>query len=78
MEALDIPLLNQNVMDLIAGKEVELPIYNFITGEREKTGKVAKLSDKHGVIIIEGIHGLNEAMTKYIPKEQNLKFISAV
>lgn len=73
LEALDIPLLNQNVMDLIAGKEVELPIYNFITGEREKIGKVAKLSNKHGVIIIEGIHGLNEAMTKYIPKEQKFK-----
>lgn len=73
MEALDIKLLNQNLVDLIAGKEVILPIYNFISGEREKEGNKIKLSERHGVIIIEGIHGLNEAMTKYIPKEQKFK-----
>lgn len=73
LEALDVRLLNQNLVDLIDGKEVELPIYNFITGEREEKGKIVRLSNKHGVIIIEGIHGLNEAMTEYIPKEQKFK-----
>lgn len=73
MKGLDIELLNQNLIDLIAGKEAILPIYNFVTGEREEEGKKAKLSERHGVIIIEGIHGLNEEMTKAIPKEQKFK-----
>lgn len=73
IEGLDIELLNQNLLDLISGKETILPIYNFISGEREAEGIKASLSKNHGVIIIEGIHGLNEEMTKHIPKEQKFK-----
>lgn len=73
LEALDIALLNKNLVDLIAGEEVELPIYNFVSGEREQEGKKASLDSESGIIIIEGIHGLNEAMTKYIPREQKFK-----
>lgn len=73
LAALDIKLLNENLVDLIAGKEVELPLYNFVTGERETEGKKAHLDTQDGIIIIEGIHGLNEAMTQYIPREQKFK-----
>lgn len=70
---MDIKLLNENLVNLIAGKEVELPLYNFVTGEREAEGKKAHLDTQDGIIIIEGIHGLNEAMTQYIPREQKFK-----
>ncbi len=72
IEALDLKLLNENLTDLIAGKEVEIPEYNFISGEREKKGKVMKVPE-NGLIIIEGIHGLNERLTAAIPKENKFK-----
>lgn len=72
IEALDLKLLNQNLTELIEGKEVEIPIYNFVTGEREKVGKMMKVPD-HGIIIIEGIHGLNERLTKEIEREAKFK-----
>ena len=72
IEALDLKLLNQNLTDLIAGKEVEIPEYNFITGEREKVGTKMKVPE-NGLIIIEGIHGLNERLTESIPKESKFK-----
>lgn len=73
IEALDLKLLNQNLRDLIAGKEVEIPEYNFITGEREEQGTMMKVPEKNGVIIIEGIHGLNERLTSEIPRENKFK-----
>lgn len=72
IDALDLKLLNENLRDLIAGKEVEIPEYNFISGEREKVGKMMKVPE-HGLIIIEGIHGLNEKLTAAIPKENKFK-----
>lgn len=72
IEALDLKLLNQNLEDLILGKEVEVPIYNFITGEREKKGKLMKIP-KNGLLIIEGIHGLNEKLTEKIPRKNKFK-----
>lgn len=73
IEALDLKLLNENLRDLVAGKEVEIPEYNFITGEREKEGTMMKVPEKNGVIIIEGIHGLNERLTQEIPRENKFK-----
>lgn len=72
IEALDLKLLNENLTDLIAGKEVEIPVYNFITGEREEKGKMMKVPE-NGIIIIEGIHGLNERLTKDIARENKFK-----
>lgn len=72
IHALDIKLLNENLRDLIEGKEVELPYYNFFTGEREKKGHREKL-EENGIIIIEGIHGLNNKLTEYIPRENKYK-----
>ncbi len=72
IEALDLKLLNENLKELVAGKEVEIPEYNFISGEREKKGKMMKVPE-HGLIIIEGIHGLNEKLTVSIPKKNKFK-----
>lgn len=72
IDALDLKLLNQNLTDLIAGKEVEIPEYNFVSGEREKVGTKMKVPE-NGLIIIEGIHGLNEKLTEAIPKENKFK-----
>lgn len=72
IHALDIKLLNENLRDLIAGKEVELPLYDFFTGERKPVGHMEKL-EEDGIIILEGIHGLNDELTKYIPRENKYK-----
>ena len=73
IEALDLKLLNENLRDLVAGKEVEIPEYNFLTGEREEVGIKMKVPEKNGLIIIEGIHGLNERLTQEIPRENKFK-----
>ena len=58
IDALDLDLLNKNLSSLMDGKETEIPTYNFKTGQREWTGVKIKLPD-NGVLVIEGIHGLN-------------------
>lgn len=73
IEALDLKLLNQNLKDLIAGKEVDIPIYNFVTGERENFYNKIKMPEKNGLIIIEGIHGLNERLTADIDRANKFK-----
>lgn len=67
--ALDLPLFNQQLNELIAGKEVELPKYNFMTGRSEKSGKKLKMGEKD-ILVIEGIHALNPELTSQIPNEQ--------
>jgi uridine kinase len=57
LRAMDINRLNHDVKALLAGREVQLPRYNFITGLSEQ-GKVAKLN-QGDIVILEGIHGLN-------------------
>lgn len=68
---LDIPLFNQNMADLINGKEVEIPRFDFITKKRVKGHKL-KL-DANSPIIIEGIHALNKRMTDLIPSDRKFK-----
>lgn len=58
IDALDLKLLNSNLEKLMTGEEVELPEYNFKTGSREWNGYKVKLPE-NGVLILEGIHGLN-------------------
>lgn len=78
LEALDIDLFNDHLLKLMQGEIVELPYYNFITGKREMRGKLIKIAD-HQPIIIEGIHGLNEKLTKHIPRSVKYKiYISAL
>lgn len=78
IEALDLKLFNQNLKDLLNGEEVEIPTYNFHKGMRDPFGKKMKV-DPDQIIIIEGIHGLNERLTSSIPRQNKFKiYISAL
>lgn len=78
LEALDIKELNKDLHGLLAGEEVELPVFNFVTGKREMSGEKMKIGDRD-VLVIEGIHSLNDAMTYSIDKENKFKiYISAL
>ena len=71
INALDIELFNQNMLDLISGKEVQLPRFDFKLGHRV-LGRKLKVSFSQP-IIIEGIHALNDLLTINIPKHQKFK-----
>ena len=78
LEAIDVELFNSNMTDLLCGKEVDLPTYNFKTGMREYKGKKKKLG-KDDILVIEGIHGLNDKLSYSLPKESKFKiYISAL
>lgn len=64
--ALDLPRLNQDLQDLLDGKEIVLPTYNFQTGKREYDGKTLQLTPET-ILVIEGIHALNPMLTSKIP-----------
>ena len=72
IDAVDVKLFNSNMNDLLAGKEVDLPTFNFMTGHKEYGKRKTKI-DPSQVIVIEGIHGLNDDLTKFIPKEEKFK-----
>lgn len=74
-DALDINLFNQNLSDLIAGLEVDLPKYDFMQGKRVKGRTISVPLDQP--IIIEGIHALNERLTSSIPAHQKFKIFIA-
>ncbi len=78
LEALDIKELNKDLHGLLAGEEVELPVFNFVTGKREMSGEKMKIGDRD-VLVIEGIHSLNDAMTYSIDQSNKFKiYISAL
>ncbi len=78
LEAIDIALLNEHLLDLANGKEVELPIFDFKIGGRKESGIQMKM-EPNDIIVMEGIHGLNPALLPRIPKEQIFKiYISAL
>ena len=78
LEAIDVELLNKDLTALLNGEEVALPTYNFKTGKREYNGITKKLGE-HDVLVIEGIHCLNDALTHRLPKENKFKiYISAL
>ena len=72
INALDLDLFNRIMKDLIEGKEVILPKFDFRTGTRLWQDKPLRIDQNHPVII-EGIHGLNEALTSAIPKDKKFK-----
>jgi Uridine kinase len=76
--ALDLEQFNKDVTDLLAGKEVAMPTYNFKAGQREYLGNTLKL-EKGDILLMEGIHGLNPELTRTIPEEQKFRvFVSAL
>ncbi len=78
LEAIDIEQFNQDMCDLLSGKEIELPTFNFKTGHREYHGNKKKLGPED-ILVIEGIHGLNDKMSYALPVESKFKiYISAL
>ena len=78
LEAIDLELFNQQLVALLNGEEVELPTFDFTDGLRKYLGNKAKLENNQ-VLVIEGIHGLNEKLTAAIPRENKFKiYISAL
>lgn len=76
--ALDLEQFNKDLTDLLAGKEVAMPTYNFERGEREYRGNTLRL-EQNNILLIEGIHGLNPELTKQIPEEQKFRlYVSAL
>lgn len=78
LEALDVELFNKDMSALLAGERVELPTFNFKTGKREYRGKYMQLGPED-VLVIEGIHGLNDQLSYSLPGESKFKiYISAL
>lgn len=77
--ALDIELFNDHMNRLLAGETVEVPEFNFITGKKEYKGKQILTLGEDDVLVIEGIHCLNDAMSYGLPAESKFKiYISAL
>ena len=72
LDAVDIHLFNQNINDLLAGKTVDMPTFDFITGHKV-FGKRFTSIRSNQPIVIEGIHALNEDLTRELPTEQKFK-----
>lgn len=78
LECVDVPLFNQDMVKLLSGETVELPRFNFVTGKREYKGDTMKLG-KEDILVIEGIHCLNDKFSYSLPKESKFKiYISAL
>lgn len=78
IEAIDTKLLNSDIMKLLNGEEIQAPTFNFHTGHKEYLGNTMKLG-KDEILVMEGIHCLNDDLTYLIPKEQKFKiYISAL
>lgn len=76
--ALDLDFFESQLQSLLKGEEVELPKFNFVTGKRENSGKKLRIDD-HMILILEGIHALNPALTPNIPSENKYKvYVSAL
>ena len=75
---LDLPFFEAQMKELIAGKEIEFPRFNFVTGKREMSGKKLRINDNM-ILILEGIHALNPELTAQIPDENKYKiYVSAL
>ena len=78
LEAVDLELLNNHLVKLLNGEEIEMPTFDFKEGHKYYTGEKMKLEDDE-VLVMEGIHCLNDNLTPAIPKEQKFKiYISAL
>lgn len=78
LEALDVPLLNKNLNQLFNEGEAEFPVYDFKIGGRRDVGKTLKMEDRT-ILLMEGIHGLNEGLTPDISANRKYKiYLSAL
>ena len=78
LEAIDVEQFNKDMLALLNGERVELPVFNFKTGQREYKGDFLQLG-KEDILVIEGIHGLNDKLSYALPQESKFKiYISAL
>ena len=78
LEALDVEQFNEDMTRLFKGEQVEIPTFNFKTGRREYKGNFLQLGDDD-ILVIEGIHGLNDKLSYSLTKESKFKiYISAL
>ena len=78
LEAIDVKQFNDDMNALLRGEEVEIPTYNFKTGKREYKGNSLKLEESD-ILVIEGIHCLNDKLSETLPKENKFKiYVSAL
>ena len=78
LESIDVEQFNKDMSRLLNGEEVLMPSFNFKTGKREYRGRKLKLTDKD-ILIIEGIHGLNDKLSYTLPAESKFRiYISAL
>lgn len=78
LEAIDLELFNEHLIQLVQGEEVDIPVFNFQKGQRESSGHRVRITEEQP-LIIEGIHGLNDRLTQAVPKERKYKiYISAL
>ncbi len=78
LEAVDLKLFNKTLSELIQGKCVELPTFDFANGTKRWTGKSIQLDEK-SIMVIEGIHCLNPRLTEMVPDDIKFKiFVSAL
>lgn len=79
LRALNVELFNEHLVALMQGKEVALPRYDFVTGEREDGARPNFSIAPEQPIIVEGIHGLNEELTHAVPRDEKFKiYVSAL
>ena len=78
IHSIDLPYFNESLTRILAGEEVDIPTYNFKSGEREFNGKRLKLSP-HMVLVIEGTHALNPMLTSQIADSEKFRiYVSAL
>ena len=78
LEAIDVELFNRDMTALLQGEEVELPRFDFVDGKRVYKGDFLRL-DSDDILVIEGIHGLNDKLSYSLPRENKFKiYISAL
>jgi uridine kinase len=78
LEALDVAYLNEQLLTLFSGGEIELPAFDFKIGSRRPSGKLLRLKSNQ-ILVMEGIHGLNDRLTPRVPAAQKFKvYVSAL
>lgn len=76
--ALDLEAFNNDLAEILAGHEVKMPTYNFEMGRRTYRGDTVRL-EPGGILLIEGIHGLNPELTAHLPDHQKFRvYVSAL
>ncbi|HQG13322.1 MAG TPA: nucleoside kinase, partial [bacterium] len=79
INALDLELFNDHLTKLLKGKEIEMPAYSFSIGKRDPSKLTRMKLGRGQIIIVEGIHGLNEELTKSVPHQNKFKiYVSAL